>query len=81
MAHRGQIRFLSIRKTLIYGRADQPASPPPKANTHRKHRCLCAAAGRGIARVAFGDSSYQVGFEMPDFTLKRILIPSPDFQL
>lgn len=51
MTHRGQIRFLSIRKTLIYSRADQPACPPPKANTHGKHRRLCVVAAGGLAHM------------------------------
>ncbi|KAI4804065.1 hypothetical protein KUCAC02_025709, partial [Chaenocephalus aceratus] len=32
------------RKTLIYRQADQPACPPPKANTHGKHHRLCVVA-------------------------------------
>lgn len=61
MAHRGQISFLSIRRTLIYSRADQPASPPPKANTHRKHGCLCVVAGRGVAHVLHLASPFTPG--------------------
>lgn len=58
MAHRGQISFLSIRKTLIYSLTEQPAIPPPKANRRRKHRCLCVVAGRGIAHVLHLASPY-----------------------
>lgn len=74
MAHRGQISFLSIRKTLIYSRADQAASPPPKANTHRKHgSSVWWQAGGSHTCCIWLLLLQQVGL---DFTLKPNLRPS-----
>lgn len=60
--HRGEISFLSIRKTLIYGGADrrgrpdlhpkQTHTPHVRARTHGKDRCLCAATAGGTAACA-----------------------------